>query len=212
MAALVDFVLHFDKHLAFVFQAYGTLTYVFLVAVIFAETGLVLTPFLPGDSLLFSVGAFAAQGALDITILFVTLTVAAILGDTVNYWLGYHIGLRVFTGNRFFKKEYLERTEQFYARHGKKTIILARFMPIIRTFAPFVAGIGKMQYRTFLIYNVTGGVVWIGLFIFAGYFFGELPVVQENFSLFILGIIGLSIVPALWGVIRSYFTKNDILK
>jgi membrane-associated protein len=163
---------------------------------VFCETGLVVTPFLPGDSLLFAAGAFAARGSLDVRLLLVLLTLAAIAGDTVNYWIGDRLGKRAFTGRLpFVKREHLERTERFYERHGGKTIILARFVPIIRTFAPFVAGVGTMRYSRFLAYNVIGGVVWVGLFVLAGFFFGNLPVVQRNFKLVILAIIAVSVLP-----------------
>lgn len=202
MNRFLDIVLHFDKYVSLLFQQYGTLTYIFLFLIIFAETGFVLTPFLPGDSLLFAVGAFAGTGALNVGILFVLLTAAAILGDTVNYWMGYHLGPKVFTGKLFFKQEYLDKTNQFYVLHGKKTIFLARFVPIVRTFAPFVAGIGRMHYSTFLIYNIIGGVVWVGLLLLLGYFLGGLSFVQENFSLFIILIIIISFLPMVREVLK----------
>ena len=192
----LGFFLHLDTHLAFVITEFGPWTYVLLFFIVFAETGLVVTPFLPGDSLLFAAGAFAAQGALSVPVLFVLLAVAAILGDTVNYAVGAFLGPRVFRENvRFLRRDYLLRAERFYEVHGGKTIILARFIPIIRTFAPFVAGVGSMQYVRFLCYNVVGGFLWVGLFVFGGYFFGALPVVQENFEFVILGIIGVSLIP-----------------
>jgi len=195
---LVDFVLHLDKHLNEIIQNFGVWTYLILFLIIFLETGLVITPFLPGDSLLFAAGSFAALGSLNVVVLFVLLSFAAILGDTVNYWIGHYIGPRAFSGNiRFLKVEYLDRTHEFYERHGGKTIILARFIPIIRTFAPFVAGIGAMTYPKFIAYNVIGGVLWVGLFVFGGYYFGNLPVVKENFALVILAIIFISVVPGL---------------
>lgn len=199
---IVDFILHLDEHLSTIIQNYGTWTYLLLFLIIFLETGLVVTPFLPGDSLLFAAGTFAALGALDVGVLFLLLSVAAILGDTVNYWIGHYIGPRAFSGNiRFLKKEYLDRTHEFYERHGGKTIILARFIPIIRTFAPFVAGIGAMTYPHFIAYNVIGGVLWVALFTFGGYYFGNLPVVKENFTLVILAIIFISVLP---GVIEFF--------
>lgn len=192
----VDLFLHLDKHLSDLIARFGTWTYVILFLIIFTETGLVIMPLLPGDSLLFAAGAFAGLGDLNPWILFVTLTVAAIIGDTVNYWIGSWIGPRAFSGNvRFLKREYLEKTQAFYTRHGGKTIIMARFVPIVRTFAPFVAGIGTMEYSRFLAYNVVGAVAWVGLFVWVGYFFGNLPAVQENFTLVILGIIAVSVLP-----------------
>jgi membrane-associated protein len=199
---IVDFILHLDEHLSTIIQNYGTWTYLLLFLIIFLETGLVVTPFLPGDSLLFAAGTFAALGALNVGVLFLLLAAAAILGDTVNYWIGHYIGPRAFSGNiRFLKKEYLDRTHEFYERHGGKTIILARFIPIIRTFAPFVAGIGAMTYPHFIAYNVIGGVLWVALFTFGGHYFGNLPVVKENFTLVILAIIFISVLP---GVIEFF--------
>jgi membrane-associated protein len=202
--ALADFFLHLEEHLNAILAQYGGWTYLILFLIIFCETGLVVTPFLPGDSLLFATGAIAANGPLDVRLLFVLLSIAAIAGDTVNYWIGSLVGPRVFTErSRFFKREHLERTHRFYERHGGKTIILARFMPIIRTFAPFVAGIGSMTYLKFLAYNVVGGIVWIGLFLALGYFFGNLPFVEKNFSLVILAIIIVSILPGVIEFIRE---------
>jgi membrane-associated protein len=193
---VVDLFLHLDKHLGVILETYGTWTYAILGAVIFCETGLVATPFLPGDSLLFAAGAFAALGSLDVRILLVLVPAAAIAGDNVNYWIGRRVGPRVFTDRvRWLKREHLLRTQAFYDRHGGKTIVLARFIPIVRTFSPFVAGIGAMPYRRFLAYSVFGGLLWVGIFVPAGYFFGNLPVVKENFSLVILGIIVVSVLP-----------------
>jgi membrane-associated protein len=201
---LIDFVLHLDEHLATIIQNFGIWTYLLLFLIIFMETGLVITPFLPGDSLLFAAGAFAALGALNIWVLFVLLSLAAILGDTVNYWIGHYIGPRAFSGNvRFLKKEYLDRTHAFYEKHGGKTIILARFIPIIRTFAPFVAGIGAMTYDKFIVYNVVGGVAWVGIFLFVGYFFGNLPFVKDNFTIVILAIIFISVLPGVIEFVRE---------
>ena len=193
---LVDFILHLDTHLAEIIARYGVWTNLILFLIVFAETGLVVTPFLPGDSLLFAAGTFAALGSLDPGFLIVLLSIAAILGDTLNYWVGAFVGPRAFTGEvRWLKKEYLDRTHAFYEKHGGKTIILARFIPIIRTFAPFVAGVGAMTYSRFLLYNVVGGIVWVTLFVLAGYFFGNLPAVRQNFTYVIFAIILLSVMP-----------------
>jgi membrane-associated protein len=200
----IDLFLHLDKHLSEMIAQFGAWTYVILFLIIFTETGLVIMPLLPGDSLLFAAGAFAGLGDLNPWILFVSLTIAAIIGDTVNYWIGSWIGPRAFSGNvRFLKRAYLEKTQAFYVRHGGKTIIMARFVPIVRTFAPFVAGVGTMEYSRFLAYNVVGAVLWVGLFVLGGYFFGNLPAVQENFTLVILGIIAVSVAPMVIEWIRS---------
>ena len=196
---LVDVFLHLDRHLAEVVRDYGTFTNVILFGIVFCETGLVVTPFLPGDSLLFTAGALAALGSLDVWVLFLTLALAAILGDSANYWIGKKIGPRAFDGSiRFFKQDHLRKTEAFYEKHGKKTIILARFVPIIRTFAPFVAGVGSMNYGVFLAYNVIGGALWVAICVFSGYFFGNIAAVKKNFSLVILAIIFVSTLPILW--------------
>ena len=202
---LFDFILHFDEHLANIIDLFGVFTYVILFFIIFAETGLVVTPFLPGDSLLFVVGTLAGSGFLNIWIVYFSLLIAAILGDTVNYWIGHHLGNRVFSkeNSRLFNKAYLEKTREFYEKHGGKTIILARFLPIIRTFAPFVAGIGSMNYRRFLAYNVIGGIVWVVLFVTAGYSLGKFGWVKNNLSLILLGIIILSIMPIVVEVWRN---------
>jgi len=206
----IDIFIHLDKYLGDIILQYGTLTYLLLFFIIFMETGLVVTPFLPGDSLLFAAGTFAAIEALDVRILFLLLAAAAIIGDTVNYWIGHIIGPRAFTGEvRFLKKEYLDRTHEFYERHGGKTIILARFIPIIRTFAPFVAGIGAMSYGHFIVYNVIGGLAWVALFTFGGYFFGNLPAVKNNFSLVVMAIIFISILP---GVFEYFKERNRMAK
>ena len=202
LATLLDIILHVDKYLGAIIAQYGVVTYVLLFLIIFAETGFVLTPFLPGDSLLFAIGAFAAQGALSVWVIVILLIVAAILGDSVNYAIGRRVGAAFFEKRKLIKQEYLDKTNTFYEKHGKKTIILARFVPIVRTFAPFVAGIGKMKYRDFLIYNIIGGVLWVGLFVFAGYFFGNLEIVQNNFSAFILLIIVVSVVPLVVEYVR----------
>jgi membrane-associated protein len=201
---LVDFFLHLDRHLAEVIRQYGGYTYALLFLVIFLETGLVVAPLLPGDSLLFAAGSFAGLGALNPWLLFALLSVAAILGDTVNYAIGAYLGPKVFhfPKSRFFNPEHLRKTHEFYEKYGGKTIIIARFVPIIRTFAPFVAGIGAMSYARFLLYNVAGGILWVGVCVFAGYFFGNLPIVKKNFSLVILGIIVVSIMPAVVEYLR----------
>lgn len=192
----IDFFIHLDVHLGEIITRFGAGAYAILFLIVFCETGLVILPLLPGDSLLFAAGAFAALGAFELPVLMLLLMIAAILGDTVNYWIGARIGPRAFTGNvRFLKASYLQRTTEFYERHGGKTIVLARFVPIVRTFAPFVAGVGRMHYPRFLLYNVVGGVAWVMLFTLAGYFFGNIPAVKENFSLVILAIILLSVVP-----------------
>lgn len=194
--AFVNIFLHLDQYLSLVIQTYGTWTYLLLFLLIFMETGLVVTPFLPGDSLLFAAGTFAALGAMKVELLYLLLAAAAIFGDTVNYWIGHLIGPRAFSGRvRFLKQEYLQRTHEFYEKYGGKTIILARFVPIIRTFAPFVAGVGEMTYWKFLSYNVFGGLLWVALFVFGGYYFGNLPTVRENFTLVVLAIILISVLP-----------------
>lgn len=193
----IDFFIHLDKYLPVIIQSFGIWSYVVVFLVIFCETGLIVTPILPGDSLLFALGSFAALGALNIELLVILLCLAAVAGDTVNYTIGHFIGPRVFhyEDNRFFKKEYLLKTHRFYEKHGGKTIIIARFMPIIRTFAPFVAGIGAMTYPKFILYNVIGGVAWVGLFLLGGYFFGNIPSVKNNFTMVIIAIIILSVLP-----------------
>lgn len=196
---LIDFVLHLDTHLYGLVSTYGLWVNVLLFVIVFAETGFVATPFLPGDSLLFAAGAIAATGALNVYALFAILAVAAILGDTANYWIGYYIGPKVFRKHKslFFNPEYLERTNRFFEKYGGKTIIIARFIPIIRTFAPFVAGIGRMSYFRFALYNVLGGIFWVPIFICIGYFLGNLPIIKENFSLMIVAIIIISFIPAI---------------
>jgi membrane-associated protein len=204
----IDFFLHLDRHLSQVISQYGTWTHGILFLIVFCETGLVVTPFLPGDSLLFAAGTFAALGALDVRLIVVLLIIAAIVGDTVNYWVGAYVGPRAFGGNvRFLRKEYLDRTHAFYEKHGGKTIILARFVPIIRTFAPFVAGVGAMSYPKFLTYNVVGAVLWVGLFVLAGYFFGNIPTVRQNFTLVILAIIAISVLPIVVEAFRSWRSR-----
>jgi membrane-associated protein len=208
----IDIFLHLDKHLNEVIQSYGLWTYLILFLIIFCETGLVVTPILPGDSLLFAAGALAAidGSPLNVWLLFLLLSVAAILGDTVNYWLGAKLGPKVFAQekSRFFKKEYLIRTQKFYERYGAKTIIIARFVPIVRTFAPFVAGIGSMNYARFITYNIVGGIFWVGICLAAGYLFGNIPIVKKNFSVVILAVIFISILPAIIEIIRSRINKK----
>ena len=202
--AIVDIFLHLDRHLGDFVQAHGASTYGLLFAIVFMETGVVVTPFLPGDSLLFACGALAATGALRLPALFLLLTVAAVLGDNTNYAIGRLIGPKVFAGKtRFLKRKYLLRTQAFYAHHGGKTIFLARFVPIIRTFAPFVAGIGTMSYPRFLAYSVAGAVSWVGSCLLAGYAFGNIPAVKNNFSLVILGVIAVSLLPLVIGYLRN---------
>lgn len=210
LLSFIDVVLHFDKHLTVVIQNYGTFTYAFLFFIIFMETGFVVTPFLPGDSLLFAAGAIASTGALDLLLLLILLSAAAILGDTVNYWAGRKVGPAIFRKETgiFLNKKHLERTHRFYEKHGGKTIVIARFIPIIRTFAPFVAGIGNMSYPKFLSYNVVGGLVWINLFTIAGYFFGNIPAVKHNFSIVILAIVGISVLPLAVEFVRNRLAKG----
>lgn len=201
---VIDFVLHLDAHLSELIRTFGVWTYLILFLVVFCETGLVVTPFLPGDSLLFAAGSFAALGDLNVVWLFLALAAAAVLGDTVNYWIGHRVGPKIFQKekSRFFKKSYLERTHVFYEKHGAATIIIARFVPIVRTFAPFVAGIGRMSYGRFLSYNVIGGVGWVAIFVFGGYLFGNIPFVRKNFSLVIVAIILISLVPGVVEFLR----------
>ena len=201
----IDLVLHLDQHLDTMIQTFGPWLYVILFLIIFCETGLVVTPILPGDSLLFAVGALTARpDGLNLGLVLCLLTVAAILGDTVNYWIGAKVGPKVFhkKESRWFNPKHLERTHAFYEKYGGKTIIIARFLPIIRTFAPFVAGIGRMTYPRFLLYNVVGGIAWICIFIVGGYFFGNLPVVKKNFSLVIILIIVVSVIPIIVEYLR----------
>jgi membrane-associated protein len=197
---LIDFIIHLDVHLGEIISTYGTLTYGILFLIIFAETGFVVTPFLPGDSLLFAAGAFAAIGSLNIWLMIVLLIIAAILGDTINYWIGHFFGQKIVDNPKikFVNQDHIDKTEKFYKKHGGKTIILARFVPIVRTFAPFVAGVGKMNYSHFIWYNVTGGIIWVMLFSWTGYFFGNMPAVKHNFTLVIFAIIGISILPMLF--------------
>lgn len=201
---VIDFILHIDRHLAELTAAYGPWIYGILFLIIFCETGLVVTPFLPGDSLLFVAGAIATQDAMNIHLMVILLIIAAILGDAVNYSIGRFFGVRLFANpdSKIFRRRHLEITQTFYARHGGKTIILARFVPIVRTFAPFVAGIGAMTYARFQAFNISGAVLWVGSLSVAGYLFGNLPVIQNNLSLVILAIIVVSMLPALFGYLR----------
>jgi len=206
---LIDFILHMDVYLNDMITNYGAWTYGILFLVIFMETGFVVTPFLPGDSLLFAAGTFAALGSLNPIYLFLLLTVGAIIGDTVNYAIGAYIGPKAFSGeSRFLKKEHLDKTQAFYEKHGGKTIILARFIPIIRTFAPFVAGIGTMKYSKFILYNVVGGISWVAIFISLGYFFGNISFVQKNFEFVIFAIIFISFLPPIIEVIKARKEKK----
>jgi membrane-associated protein len=209
IAQLVDIFLHLDSYLGAFLNDYGLWVYALLFAIIFAETGFVVTPFLPGDSLLFVAGTLAATGGLDVQWLIPMLIAASFGGDNTNYWIGHHIGPRVFrsNGSRLLNREYLDRTHAFYDRHGGKTILLARFLPILRTFAPFVAGVGRMPYARFLGFSFAGSVLWIGLFVLAGYFFGHLPVVRKNLTLVMLGIIIISILPGAIAWLRHRFGR-----
>jgi len=209
---LIDFILHLDTHLVELVSRYGTFSYAILFAIIFCETGLVVTPFLPGDSLLFAVGALSAKGALDVYIIAALLMLAAIIGDSTNYWVGYFVGPKVFRSesSRWLNRKHLERTSEFYERYGVKTVVIARFMPIVRTFAPFVAGIGRMYYPRFLFFSVLGSILWIGSFVTAGYLFGNIPVVKRNFTLVVLAIIFVSILPALIEAMRARRERKPI--
>lgn len=205
IASFVEFVLHLDVHLVEITRQYGLLTYGLLFLIIFAETGFVVTPFLPGDSLLFASGAIAALGSLNIWLVTLILVAAAIVGDTVNYWIGHIFGKKIVNHPKipFINQEHIDKTEQFYKKHGGKTIIMARFVPIVRTFAPFVAGIGTMDYAKFIVFNVVGGAVWVSLFTFAGYFFGNMTFVKQNFHYVILAIIVLSVLPVIYEYIQA---------
>ena len=205
IAQFIDIVLHLDKHLTWLVENYGTWVYVVLFAIIYCETGLIVTPFLPGDSLLFVAGTLAALGSMDIHLLFAVLVCASFLGDNTNYWVGRFLGPKVFRSerSRIFNRQYLDRTHAFYEKYGPMTIVIARFMPIVRTFAPFVAGIGRMSYPRFMAYSFAGSIFWIGFFAYGGYFFGNLPFVKKNLSFFIIGIVFLSILPGLIAWLRE---------
>ena len=211
IASLIDFVLEIDKHLIDISQTYQSWTYLILFLIIFAETGLVVTPFLPGDSVLFAMGALIAKPEtnLSLWIMVFLLIAAAIIGDFVNYEIGKHLGIRVFTKDaKIFKRSYLEKTQNFYDKYGLKTIIYARFIPIVRTFAPFVAGIAKMPYSKFGLYNIIGGVLWVSIFLFAGYFFGQITFVKNNFSIVVFTIICFSLLPPIIEGIKSKASKK----
>jgi len=204
LAQFIDILLHLDQHLTLLINQYGVWVYAILFTIIFCETGLVVTPFLPGDSLLFVVGALAATGALDVQMVILLLMAAAFLGDNTNYWIGRFIGPRVFTQeSRWLNRRYLEKTEAFYEKHGGKTVLFARFLPIIRTFAPFVAGIGHMVYRRFVLFSILGAIVWINSLVFLGYFFGNIPIIKNNLTVAILGIIVLSLMPGIIHFVRE---------
>ncbi|MDD5108571.1 MAG: DedA family protein [Candidatus Omnitrophica bacterium] len=207
---LIDVLLHFNTYLSVLIQQCGLWTYLILFGVIFAETGFVVTPFLPGDSLLFVLGAFSAQGTFNPFVLSGILMFAAILGDSVNYAIGKYLGNRLISARHipFFKKEHLDRTHHFYKKYGGKTIILARFIPIVRMFAPFIAGIVRMDYAKFFIYNVIGGILWVAIFVFGGFYFGNIPIVKENFSVVTLLIISISIIPVIVEFIKARRKKN----
>ncbi len=205
---LIDFFLHIDKYLGIIISNYGTLSYLIIFVIIFCETGLVVAPFLPGDSLLFIAGAFAAAGFMNIFPLFIIILLAAILGDSLNYWVGNYFGKKIVYGNRFVRKEHLQKTENFYHKYGGKTIILARFIPIMRTIAPFVAGVGKMNYSRFFVYNIVGGLIWTTLFLFAGYLFGGIPIVKNNLNYVTLLIIFISLTPIIIELIKRKKKSN----
>ena len=209
LSTIIDIFLHLDVHLGEVIKDYGTLTYFILFAIIFCETGLVVTPFLPGDSLLFAAGAFAALGSLELPLLLGILYLAPILGDSTNYWIGRFIGPKVYSANsRWVKREYIDKTHAFYEKHGGKTIVVARFMPIFRTFAPFVAGIGTMNYLRYFTFSVFGTLLWITACVVAGYYFGNIPFVKKNFSLVIFAIIGISVLPMVIHLAQDWLKKR----
>ena len=208
---IIDFILNIDVHLGEIIANYGRMTYAILFLIIFAETGFVFTPFLPGDSLLFAAGMFSATGSFNVVFLALLLWTAAFLGDNINYWVGYYFGQKI-VNNKYVpvNQKHIDSTQEFYSRHGGKTIFLARFMPIIRTFAPFVAGIGKMHYRKFISYSILGGFTWVGLFVFAGYFFGNIPIIKDNFSIVIMGIIAISVFPGIFKLVKSKLKKKQL--
>ena len=205
---IIDFILNIDEHLLIITQTYGTLSYGILAGILFMETGLVFTPFLPGDSLLFAAGALAAQGMFNVVGLYLLLIAAVFLGDNVNYWAGRLVGQKLFeSNNKFLKRKHLEKTQDFYAKYGTKAVILARFVPIVRTFAPFVAGIGKMPYLKFLTFSVIGSLLWNTLFIFGGFFLGNIPIMKANFEYVVLMIIGVSVMPIGWEIMKAKMKK-----
>ena len=209
---IIDFVLHVDVYLGEMISNYGSLSYGILFTIVFAETGFVLTPFLPGDSLLFAAGMFAALNALNIWVLFFVIWAASFLGDNVNYWVGYYFGQRIVDNHRLpINQKHIDKTEEFFRNHGKKAIFLARFMPIIRTFAPFVAGVGKMEYKKFITFSFLGGFTWVTSFLLLGYFFGNMPIVKNNFSTVIFAIIFISLLPAVTKFIKSQLPKKDLI-
>lgn len=210
LASLIDFILHIDQHLIELTQTYGLWIYAILFLIVFCETGLVVTPFLPGDSLLFATGAVAALGGMNVHIAAALLLAAAVIGDAVNFAIGKYFGEKLFAkpDSRVFKREYLDKTHAFYEKYGGKTIILARFVPIVRTFAPFVAGMGNMHYGRFIRYNIIGALMWVGLLTYAGYFFGELPVVKNNFGLVVIGIIVVSVLPMAVEIAKAKWGKK----
>ena len=201
----MDVLLHLDKYLLVLTQSYGIWIYLILFLIIFCETGLVVAPFLPGDSMLFVAGTLASGGAMNVNLLIAVLVLAAFSGDNTNYWIGRFVGPKVFSHekSRFFNHEHLARTHAFYEKHGGKTVVFSRFLPIIRTFAPFVAGVGSMSYRRFMLYSFAGGVSWIGFFVYCGYFFGNAPIVRQNLSIFIMGIVLMTILPGALGLLRQ---------
>ena len=196
---MLEFIFHIDKYIKEIIEFFGPASYIILFFIIFFETGVVLAPFLPGDSLLFIIGVFAANGTLNLYLILIILTIAAIAGDSINYFIGNRFGERIFSKSRFFKKEYFEKTKEFYEKHGGKTIVIGRFVPVVRTFAPFVAGIGKMKYKRFLVFNVIGALIWVNSLVLLGYFFGAIQIVSDNMGLAIIAVIIISLIPAIIG-------------
>jgi membrane-associated protein len=213
LTQVLDFIRHLDVHLENIMREYQLATYIILALIIFCETGLVVTPFLPGDSLLFAAGAITAKtGILNVWLLIPLLFCAAILGDNTNYFFGRFLGQKVFTRDYWFlKRKYIDQTQQFYAKHGGKTLIIARFVPIVRTFAPFVAGVGKMEYRKFIFFCLSGGILWVSLLTLAGYFFGQIPIVKDNFEVVVIGIIGISVLPIVFEFVRAKMNRKPVV-